>query len=177
MIVDALRNFTIDGKHTQVGFSVRHLMIARVRGRFNTVYGNIIVMAETMMPHLIDVVRQTSSIDTSEEQRDIHLRSTDFFDTKQYPTMSFRSSQVKGTLAGFEVDGELTLHGVTCPLSLMGMFEGSIKDPFGKDRIGFEASGTLSRKEFGLRWNESMEAGRVVVGDDISIEINVEAVA
>ena len=177
MITNAVRNFTIDGAHTRVGFSVRHLMIAKVRGHFNEVSGNIIAASDTMMPYSVDVRVEAGSIDTSSPQRDAHLRSPDFLDMERFPILAFHSSSVTGTLSQFEINGELTIRGVMRPLLLKGGFEGRVKDSNGKDRVGYEAFGTVSRKDFGLMWNPRTETGAVVVGDEIRIEIDVEAVA
>lgn len=169
--------FTIDPIHTSVGFTVRHLMIAKVRGHFTPVTGTIEIPAGTDLPEAVEVTIAGSSIDTRELQRDEHLRSPDFLDVATYPTLSLRSTAITGSPSAFKIHGDLTIHGTTRPVVLDATFEGRVTDPWGNLRAGYEASTTISRKDFGLTWNQMLEAGGVAVGDEVRIEISVEAIA
>jgi polyisoprenoid-binding protein YceI len=171
------QNFAIDPAHTTVQFSVRHLMISKVRGRFAKLTGSLALEPGANVPAAIDVTIDAASIDTREEQRDAHLRSGDFFDVERYPSITFRSKEVSGNDEAFDVRGELTIHGTTRDVVLHGVFEGRGNDPWGNVRVGYEAHATINRKDFGLTWNQMLEAGGVAVGDEVRIELNVEAVA
>ena len=168
--------FAIDASHSNVEFVVRHLMISKVRGRFPGVSGTIEVQAGSDVPAAVAVEIDASSVDTREPQRDAHLRSADFFDAATFPELTYRSTRVEGTAAQFRVYGELTLHGVTKPVVLDGTFEGRGRDPWGNDRLAYSAHANLSRKDFGLTWNQALETGGVMVSDEVRIELNVEAV-
>jgi polyisoprenoid-binding protein YceI len=169
--------FTIDPIHTSVGFTVRHLMIAKVRGHFRSVAGTIEIPAGTDVPQAIEVTIDGSSIDTREPQRDEHLRSPDFLDVATYPMLTLRSTEISGSPSAFKIHGDLTIHGTTRPVVLDATFEGRATDPWGNLRAGYEATTTISRKDFGLTWNQVLEAGGVAVGDEVRIEISVEAIA
>jgi polyisoprenoid-binding protein YceI len=169
--------FTIDPIHTSVGFTVRHLMIAKVRGHFRSVAGTIEIPAGTDVPQAIEVTIDGSSIDTREPQRDEHLRSPDFLDVATYPMLTLRSTAISGSPSAFKIHGDLTIHGTTRPVVLDATFEGRATDPWGNLRAGYEATTTISRKDFGLTWNQVLEAGGVAVGDEVRIEISVEAIA
>ena len=169
--------FTIDPIHSSVGFTVRHLMIAKVRGHFTSVAGTIEIPAGSDVPRAVEVTIAGSSIDTREPQRDEHLRSADFLDVATYPTLTLRSTAITGSPSAFKIQGDLTIHGTTRPVVLDATFEGRVTDPWGNLRAGYEANTTISRKDFGLTWNQMLEAGGVAVGDDVRIEISVEAIA
>jgi polyisoprenoid-binding protein YceI len=168
--------YTLDRAHTTVEFIVRHLMIAKVRGRFTAFDGQIELAPGSDLPVAIGAVIDAASIDTREEQRDAHLRSADFLETDKYPQLTFESERIEGTPEQFTIDGKLTIHGVTRDLRLSGSFEGRASDPWGGVRVGYTAYGTINRKDFGLTWNAALETGGVVVGDEVRIELNVEAV-
>lgn len=168
--------YTLDRAHTTLEFVVRHLMITKVRGRFTAFDGQIDLKAGSELPAAVKVSIDAASVDTREEQRDAHLRSADFFDVEKYPTLSFESTRISGTPDAFTIDGKLTIHGVTRDVSLAASFEGRAKDPWGGVRVGYTAHTTINRKDFGLAWNAALETGGVVVGDEVRIELNVEAV-
>jgi polyisoprenoid-binding protein YceI len=169
-------SFTIDRAHTHVGFSVRHMMVSKVKGRFSSFEGTIAV-GDTPAGSSVEITIDASSIDTREEARDDHLRSPDFLDVERFPTLTYRSTQVVPTAAGhFELIGELTLHGVTRPVTLSVEQEGIVRDPYGNERIGFSATTELNREEFGLTWNAVLEAGGVAVAKTVKLELEVEAV-
>ena len=169
--------WSIDASHTEVGFAVRHLMISTVRGRFAGVAGSVSLDEGNPRSARLDVTIDVNSIDTRQEQRDAHLRSSDFFDVAQFPTMRFVGSKIEGDITGdFTVGGELTIRGVTRPITLEATSEGRGPDPWGSERAGFSAKGKVNRSEFGLTWNQVLEAGGVTVGDEIKISIDVELV-
>ena len=167
--------YKLDPAHTSVEFVVRHLMITKVRGRFTAFDGQVELAPQNDLPRSIKTSINAASIDTREEQRDAHLRSADFFDVEKYPELSFESTRIDGTPDDFTIDGKLTIHGVTRNVTLSGSFEGRVTDPWGGVRVGYTANGKINRKDFGLNWNAALETGGVVVGDEVRIELNVEA--
>lgn len=168
--------FALDPAHTHVGFCVRHMMIAKVRGRFSAFNGALTVGDEPGDSR-IEVEVDLSSVDTKDAQRDAHLRSVDFFDVDNFPTMSFRSTRVLSVDGDcYRLDGELTLHGVTRNLALDVMFDGVGTDAYGGQRMGFSASGQIDREAFGLTWNQTLETGGVLVGKLVRIDIEAELV-
>ena len=167
--------WSIDPAHTEVEFSVRHLMISNVKGRFGNVTGH--VSFDQQQPERLDleVVIPIATIDTRSEQRDAHLRSADFFDAEKHPVMTFLGRGIIGNLdQGFKLQGDLTIRGVTRPITLDVTTEGRGRDPWGNERIGFSATGKLDRKDYGLTWNQVLETGGVAVGDTVKITINTE---
>lgn len=169
--------FEIDATHSHVGFSVRHMMVAKVRGRFDSVSGTITI-ADDPTASTVEVDIDAASIDTRDETRDGHLRSPDFLDVESHPEMTFRSTGVTAKGPGrYAVPGELTIHGVTRPVELDITYEGlTPKDPFGMQRLGFSAETEIDREDFGLTWNQVLETGGVMLGKNVKIEIEIEAV-
>ncbi|HEX3456564.1 MAG TPA: YceI family protein [Candidatus Baltobacteraceae bacterium] len=168
--------YSLDRAHTTVEFVVRHLMITKVRGRFTNFDGRIELAPGTDLPQLVSTRIEAASIDTREDQRDGHLRSADFFDVENYPELTFESTRIEGTPDDFTIHGNLTIRGVTREVALKATFEGRTNDPWGGTRVGYEAHTTVNRKDFGLAWNAALETGGVVVGDEVRIELNVEAI-
>jgi polyisoprenoid-binding protein YceI len=166
--------YVIDPSHTEVGFSVRHAGISKVRGKFEKFEGKLEV-AENLAESSAIVTIDASSINTGDANRDGHLRSADFWDAENKPTWTFVSSGLEGDGEEFTLKGDLTINGVTKPVALDAEFNGAVTDPFGAKRIGFSASTEISRKEFGLTWNAALEAGGVLVGDKVKILLEVEA--
>ena len=167
----------IDTAHTNVEFSVRHLMITSVKGRFAEVSGTVTFDETDPSNGAVEVSINVNSVDTRDAQRDAHLKSGDFFAAEKYPTMTFRSTRVENVRGDrFTLVGDLTLHGVTKEVALNVTSEGRAKDPWGGERAGFTAAGTLKRSDFGLTWNQALETGGVVVGDDIKLALDVELV-
>lgn len=157
--------------------SVRHLMIAKVRGQFGRWTGTLLAPQGDFRRAALSVVVDASSIDTGVADRDAHLRSADFFDVEKYPELSFTAAEIKHPAGGrFELGGLLTIKGVAQPVSLTVEEAGLATDPWGNTRAVFSAKGAISRKDFGLTWNQALETGGVMVGDQIEIEIDVEAV-
>ena len=172
----AVGTYDIDPSHTELGFAVRHMAVSKVRGRFSTFSGTL-VLAEDPADSKASVTIDATSVDTRDENRDGHLRTNDFFDVENHPTWTFESTSIKsegGT--DFKVDGDLTIRGVTKPVTLDVSLEGVVKDPYGNHRVGFSASTTINREDFGVSFGAVMEAGGLVVAKKVDIQIELEAV-
>jgi polyisoprenoid-binding protein YceI len=166
----AVSTWKIDPSHSAIHFSVRHMVIARARGRFAKFTGELQFDPQSLAAAKVEVSIDTASIDTAEAQRDGHLRSADFFDVEKFPTATFKSSKVQDLGGGkIRVSGDLTIRGVTKPVVLEGTYEGTGKDPWGGERAAFAATTTLERKE-------SLETGGVLVGEKVELTLEVEAV-
>lgn len=167
----------IDSSHSGIHFSIRHMVIAKVRGKFTRWSGALRLQDGDLATGKVEVVIDASSIDTGVADRDNHLKSPDFLDVAQFPEITFRSSRVEARDASeLRVTGELTIHGVTREVVLEAEATGRAKDPWGNERIGFTAKAAIDRKDFGLSWNQVLEAGGLLVGDRLNIELEVEAV-
>ena len=166
--------WAIDPTHSEVSFSVRHLMVSRVRGTF-TGFSGTITTGETTADAHVEATIDVASVNTRDDRRDAHLRSADFFDVEQFPTMTFRSTGTRADGDAFVVDGDLTLHGVTRPVTLRLELNGVGGDPWGGTRAGFSARTELNRKDFGIDIAMPLEGGGVVVGDKVSVELEIEA--
>lgn len=168
----------IDPAHSNVEFSVRHLMVTTVKGHFQKVTGTIEIDDKNITKSTVDVTIDASSIDTQEPKRDGHLKSADFFDVAKYPTATFKSTKVEKAGNGkLKVTGDLNLHGVSKPVVLM--VEGPsapLKDPFGRTVRGAMATGKINRKDYGVSWNKALDTGGVMVGEEVKLEINTELV-
>lgn len=164
----------LDPSHSNVEFSARHMMFTTVKGRFTDVDGTITLTGDTPAGASVDVSMKASSIDTRTEQRDQHLRSADFLDVEHFPAVTFKSTGATGSKDKFSLTGDLTIRGTTRPVSLDVNFEGAGKDPWGGERMGFNASGKIDRREFGLVWNQALEAGGLLVSNDIKIQIDAQ---
>jgi polyisoprenoid-binding protein YceI len=167
--------WAIDPVHSEVGFSVRHLMVSKVKGSFKTFEGAITI-AENPLDSKVEATIDASSVDTRDENRDNHLRSQDFFEVEKHPKITFTSTAVSPRGSDFLVAGNLTIHGVTRPVTLELEFNGVNADPWGGTRAGFSASTEISRADFGIEFNIPIDGGGVVVGDKIKITLEVEAV-
>lgn len=168
--------WTLDTTHTQVGFSVKHMAISTVRGRFTKFDG----AGETDASGKLVQARvqiDAASIDTNQAQRDAHLRSADFFDAEQYPTITFESTSLSQQGSDISITGNLTMHGVTKSITLRGEAAPVVKDPWGMTRTALTLEGTLNRKEWGLTWNQALELGGLMVSEDVKLSIELEAVA
>lgn len=165
----------IDAVHSEVGFTVRHMMIAKTRGKFTKFSGQL-VTSPNLLDSSVTAEIDLGSIDTGNEQRDGHVRSSDFFDADNHPVMSYRSTGIRATADGYEVDGELTIKGVTKPVPLGLELNGFGPDPYGGTRAGFSATAEINRSDFGISFNMPMESGGVVVGEKVSIQLEIEAV-
>ena len=167
--------WTIDSAHSDVSFSVKHMMVSKVRGRFSAFEGEL-VTAEDPLQSSVTATIDTASIETNQAQRDAHIRSADFFEVETYPTMTYRSTGIRPDGEDFLVDGELTLKGVTKPVTLALELGGFGPDAFGGTRAGFSASTTINRRDFGVDISMPMDGGGVVVGDKITINLDIQAV-
>jgi polyisoprenoid-binding protein YceI len=165
----------IDTVHSDVSFTVRHMMVSKVRGQFTEFEGTI-VTAENPSDSTVTATIKLDSIDTRNEQRDNHIRSADFFEVEKYPTMTYRSTGLSGNGENWTIEGDLTLHGVTRPVPLSLELNGFTADPYGGQRAGFSATAEINRRDFGIDISLPMDGGGVVVGDKISINLEVEAV-
>ncbi len=167
----------IDPAHSEIEFSIRHLMISTIKGRFNRFSGFITFTHAEALPAAVEVEIDVASIDTGQEQRDIHLRSGDFFDVETYPTILFVSRRIDLLSADhFRIVGDLRMHGVTRPVTLEAIFLGFGRDPWGQQRASFTATTRIDRRDFGITWNQPLEAGGIMIGDTVSISLNIEAV-
>lgn len=173
----AIERWQIDSAHSGVHFSVRHMVVAKVRGQFTRWSGTIQVENGDPALASVDAVIDASSIDTGLADRDAHLKSADFLDVAGYPELTFKSRRVEKLGAErLRVVGDLTIRGVTREVALDAEYAGTTKDPWGNERAGLTAKASIDRKEFGLTWNQVLEAGGLLVGERVEIEIEVEAV-
>lgn len=167
--------WNIDPAHSQVQFTVRHMMISNVRGRFEEFGGSIDFDPTDLSTLTAEIEIAASSINTREARRDAHLRSADFFDADLYPTVRFKSARVEVVSAShLLIHGDLTIRDITRPVTLETEFSGIAKSPWGTTSAGFSARTRINRKEWGLTWNQTLETGGILVGDEIKIEIEVE---
>lgn len=170
-----LTAWTIDNAHSEVGFAVKHLMISTVRGRFGTVSGTVQFPEGDYAAARADVTIDAASIDTREERRDTHLRSADFFDVEKFPALTFKSRSVQAVKGDtFQLVGDLTIKDISREVVLDVEVEGFQKDPWGNEKAGFSASTRVNRKDFGLTWNQALETGGLLVGDEIKISLDVQ---
>jgi polyisoprenoid-binding protein YceI len=167
--------FTLDASHSHVGFAVRHMMISNVRGEFTKVEGSVSYDAARPEATTVDVKIDVASITTREEKRDAHLRSADFFDADAFPYLTFVSKSARRKGDRLDVLGDLTIHGTTREVTLaVEDITPEHADPWGNSRLGATARTKIRRSDFGMRWNAALEAGGVLVGDEVSIELEVE---
>jgi polyisoprenoid-binding protein YceI len=167
--------YSIDTSHSYVGFAVKHFGLSRVKGEFQKFDGTITI-AEDPTRSSVEVTIDAASFNSRDEQRDAHVRSADFLDVERYPELTFRSTGVRPAGDRWVVAGDLTIHGVTRTVELDTEFEGAIDDPFGMERIAFSAVTEIDRTDFGLTWNQALETGGLIVGKNVKITIEVEAV-
>jgi polyisoprenoid-binding protein YceI len=173
----ALATYDIDSAHSRLGFIARHLGFSKVRGSFETFEGSIRMEPGDLSTLQAEATIETASITTNEEKRDNHLRSADFFDAEKYPNLTFQSTRIHDVEGNsFKMVGDLTIHGVTKEVELLGERLGEGPDPWGGTRVGFEARTLINRKDFGLNWNVALEAGGFLVGEDIEIVLEIQAV-
>jgi polyisoprenoid-binding protein YceI len=167
--------WTIDPVHSEVGFSVRHMMVSKVRGRFTKFSGELVTAADPQASSATAEI-DLASIETGNEQRDGHLRSIDFFDVENHPLMTYRSTGLRRDGDRYVLDGELTLKGVTRNVPLALELNGFGPDAYGGTRAGFSATGEINRQDFGVTWNAALETGGVVVADRVALHLEIEAV-
>jgi len=162
--------------HSTLGFSVAHMVVSKTTGRFMEATGFVEMDAEAKEFKTIEATITTASVNTNHQKRDTHLRSADFFDVERYPTMTYRMKSYQKTGDGYTAVGDLTLHGVTRELTLVGTFNGVTKDPWGNLRAGFAATGKINRKDYGINWSKTLDNGGLVVGDEVTIQLEVECI-
>jgi len=176
-LADLSGTYTLDPAHTRIGFVARHAMVTKVRGQFNEFEGSAVVDGTDITRSTAQLTIQAASIDTRNEQRDGHLRSNDFLALEEYPQITFVSTGVTQTGAtSLELTGDLTIKGVTNSVAVPFEFEGAATDPFGNQRVGFEGSVVINRKDYGVSWNAALEAGGVLVSEKVTLEFEVSAI-
>jgi polyisoprenoid-binding protein YceI len=170
-------SYKLDLAHTRIGFSARHAMVSKVRGQFNKFDGSVYLDGENPANSHVEINIDADSIDTRNTDRDNHLRSNDFLAMKEYPEVTFRSTAVEKVDAEhYRVNGDLTIRGVTKPVAVDFEFTGLVTDNYGNQRVGFEGSATINRKDWGVSWNAALEHGGVMVSDRVNLEFEVEAI-
>lgn len=173
----AKNNWSLDASHSSVDFSIRHLMISKVKGSFKEFSAEVVADENDITDADISFVIQVASVDTRNPDRDNHLRSGDFFEVEKYPTMSFKSTEIKKISKGeYSVTGDFTIRDVTRTETFLVTYEGSSKDPWGGERAGFAVEGKIKRSNFGLTYNAALETGGVLIGDDVKIYVEIQAV-
>jgi polyisoprenoid-binding protein YceI len=176
-VQDIAGTYTLDPSHSRIGFVARHAMIAKVRGAFNEVSGTATIDGANPAASSLNVTIAAGSVDTRDANRDGHLASPDFFDVATYPTITFVATGFEVVdEETVEVTGDLTIKGVTKPVTIPFAFGGAAVDPFGNSRIGFDGSVVVNRKDWGLTWNAALEAGGVLVSDKVTLEFEVSAI-
>src|SRR3954454_16367043 len=173
---DISGDYTIDPAHSRLGFSARHAMVATVRGQFTDFTGTAHVDTANPSDSKVEVSIVANSITTGNEHRDGHLLSREFFETEQFPNITFSSTDVARDGDDWTITGDLTIKGVTHSIAVPFEFTGSAQDPFGNVRIGFEGAATLNRKDWGLSWNAALETGGVLVSDKIKLQFDISAI-
>ncbi|MFI0433797.1 MAG: YceI family protein [Candidatus Nanopelagicales bacterium] len=169
--------YDIDPSHSNLGFVARHAMVTKVRGNFSDISGSLTLDVANPAASSAEVTVEVASVDTRNAQRDEHLRTNDFFDAAQFPQLTFKSTAVTQTGAtSFDVTGDLTIRGVTKPVTVSWDYTGSATDPFGNERVGFEGSATINRADFGLKYNAPLAAGGVLISEKIVLELEVSAI-
>jgi polyisoprenoid-binding protein YceI len=169
--------YTLDPAHSRIGFVARHAMVTKVRGAFNEFEGSATLDGANPANSSAQVTISTASIDTRNAQRDGHLRSNDFLAMDEYPQITFVSTGARQVDdSTFELTGDLTIKGVTNPITIPFSFEGAAKDPFGNLRVGFEGAVTINRKDYGITWNAALETGGVLVSDKVTLEFELSLV-
>jgi polyisoprenoid-binding protein YceI len=168
--------WTADAAHTTVGFSVKHLGIANVHGTFDEFEGTLVVDSADLSTAKITGAIKTASVNTSEPQRDAHLRSPDFFDAEQYPELRFESTAIEADGDELTVQGNLSIHGATNPITLRGEVSGLENDPWGNERVGLELHGSISRGDYGMKFNQALGSGNVLVGDKVKLTLDISAI-
>lgn len=167
--------WNVDASHSSVGFVARHLMVTKVRGRFTSFSGSVTIAADPLQS-TVQATVDLASVATGDEGRDGHLRSADFFDVEQFPTMTLVSTRLRPAGSDYLLDGDLTIKGITKPVTFVLEFGGVATDPWGNTKAGFSAETEINRKDWGLEWNMALETGGVVVGEKIKIQLDIQAV-
>lgn len=170
-----MKKWTVDAAHSEIGFSVKHMMISKVKGSFGSYDATVEANEEDLQGALIDFKIDVASIDTNNDDRDNHLRSADFFDAEQYPHITFKANDIVKKGEEYELNGDLTIKGITRPATFEVEYGGKATNPWGVEVVAFSGEGKVNRKDFGLTWNQALETGGVMVGEDIKISLELEA--
>lgn len=170
-----MATYILDSAHSEIGFKIRHMMISTVTGTFKSYSGEMISEKDDFTDAQITFEADVNSIDTGNEQRDAHLKADDFFDANNYPKITFKSTKVekKGD-STYKLYGDLTIKNITKPIELDVEYNGTVKDPWGQIKLGFEVNGKISRSDFGLKWNAIMETGGVMLSEEVKLFANIE---
>jgi polyisoprenoid-binding protein YceI len=168
--------WAVDASHSEIGFTARHLMVSKVRGRF-TDYTATVTVAPNVLDSKVEATVQLESVETKDEQRDGHLKSADFFHVEEHPTMTFVSTGIRENGSDFYLDGDLTIRGVTRPVTFDLEFNGVAAGPWGGSSAGFSAETEINRKDWGLEWNVALESGGFLVSEKVKISLEIEAMA
>ncbi len=171
-----MARYDVDLDHSIVEFKVAHMVVSKTTGHFKDYTGFIEMDPEAGTVKALEATIKTASINTNHEKRDAHLRDADFFEVTKYPIMTYKMKSYKKTGDGYTAVGDLTLHGVTKEITLVGNFNGVTKDPWGNIRAGFNAEGKINRKDFGMVWNRTLDTGGLVVGDEVFIKLDIECI-
>ncbi|MDZ7718012.1 MAG: YceI family protein [Balneolaceae bacterium] len=175
MATETLIKWTIDTAHSEINFKVKHLVISTVTGKFNSFDASVETENEDFEDAKIYFEADINSIDTNNEDRNAHLKSDDFFNAEEHPKLTFESTSFKKIGDGqYKLIGNLTIRGNTKPVALDAVYGGTVQDPYGNTKAGFEVTGTINRKEFGLKWNGVTEAGNLVVSEEVKLDLNVQ---
>lgn len=170
-----MKKWTIDPTHSEVGFKVKHMMFTNVKGLFNE-YSADIDFNENLNDANLQFEAKINSIFTNNADRDNHLKSADFFDAEQFPTLNFKSTNIQGNGSEYEITGDLTIKGITKPVTLNAEFSGLMTDPWGNTKVGLNLDGKINRKDFGLTYNAALETGGVLVGEDVKLNAEIQLV-
>lgn len=168
------QNWKIDATHSYVGFSVKHMMFTNVKGQFENYEGKIDIPKDSLVGAQLDFKAHINSVNTNNKQRDEHLKSADFFDADQFNTLSFSSEKITGSGTNFTVEGKLTIKGTTQSVQLEAEYSGPMQDPWGNTKSALSLKGKINRKDFGLNWNSTLEAGGVLVGENVNLDIEMQ---
>jgi len=168
--------WNLDPEHSTIEFRVTHMVVSKTTGRFTDYAGFVDMDADSGIVTAIETTIKAVSVNTSHEKRDTHIRNADFLDVEHYPTMTYKLKNYKKTAEGFTAVGDFTLRGVTNKVTLVGRYNGAMKDPWGNTRAGFSAEGKLNRKDFGMVWNKTLDSGGLVVGDEVQIRLEIECI-
>jgi polyisoprenoid-binding protein YceI len=171
-----MARWDLDPDHSIIEFRVAHMVVSKTAGRFMDYSGVVEMDAEAQQFKTIEATINTASVNTNHEKRDAHLRNADFFDVEKHPAMTYKMKSYKKTGEGYTALGDLTIHGVTKEITLVGTFNGVSKDPWGNTRAGFTAEGKVNRKDFGMVWNKTLDTGGFVVGDEVNIRLDIECI-
>jgi polyisoprenoid-binding protein YceI len=170
----ATTEWTLDSTHSQIGFSVPHMVVSEVDGKFKTYTGKALLDEADLTKSAVEFRAEVASIDTGDQKRDEHLRSAEFFDVQKHPQLTFKSTKITKAGKGYKLKGQLTMHGVTKDVTLDATVSQPVKNPWGKLVRAVKITGKLKRSDYGLTWNKTLDQGGVVIGDDVTLDLKLE---